>query len=355
MCFNCHEEAHFVEYVCTSCKTRLCIDCFPTHFSDEHITIPVEEFIGNKFPCLTCNASASFHCHSCNLDFCDECRVDHQANGLLEHDWIDIISHNFRLREVSAPMCCKCGIENGILAKSYCLTCDPAAPMCECCSKKHMQEFARHSLCHDISTFDDEWVEQEEFQSIRSKVKCMPCNFDGDDSDATAFCLTCKEPEPMCSQCAAQHTRERKTRGHEICNDIEKLRRPIAVSNMFCENCNVNGETSNAVAFCLSCEQPEPFCEDCAKIHVKQKAFRNHEISFGIQQLIKYIPCEPCSFENTENSATHFCLDCEEPEPLCKTCATQHLKQRSGRGHSLCEDISKLSGYEKAKFRISPR
>ena len=358
MCFNCHEEAHFVSFVCTSCKTRLCIDCFPKHNSDEHITIPVEEFIGNKFPCLTCNASASFHCHSCNLDFCDECRVYHQANGLLEHEWIDIISHNFQLKEaLLAPMCCICGIEQEILAKAYCLTCDPVAPFCENCSIQHIQEFEKHTLSYDMTNYDDECIDQKDnFQSfLRPITKCTPCQFVGDDNEAMSFCLTCTEPEPMCNECAAQHIRERKTRGHELCSDIEKMLKPSILNNIHCENCKVNRNERSAVAFCLVCEHPEPLCDECAKIHVKQKQFRQHEISYNIQQLTKYIPCEPCSYESNENSATQFCLDCEEPEPMCNTCASQHLKQRSGRGHTLCENIHDMPGYEQATFHYCIR
>lgn len=101
-------------------------------------------------------------------------------------------------------------------------------------------------------------------------------------------------------------------------------------------------------------------CDRCAKRHIRKRKRRNqdHEICrdlqiFGTQELIKYIPCEPCEFESTENAATHFCLNCEEPEPMCHTCANQHIKQRAGRGHRLSDTIFNMPGYEN-KIIIKP-
>lgn len=88
---------------------------------------------------------------------------------------------------------------------------------------------------------------------------------------------------------------------------------------------------------------------------MKQRKFRYHEISYDIQQLRKTVLCEPCSFEKKEKNATHFCQDCEEPEPMCYQCATEHLKQRSGRGHCLCDNITDMPGYENITFSICQR
>lgn len=339
---------------------RLCTDCFSTHQSEDHNVIPIQEFLGNKFPCLTCNLNASFHCHSCNSDYCDECRVDHQANGLLDHEWIDIISHAFILRSVSLPLCCKCLVEEQVhvLATSYCISCNSESPLCEACSKEHLQEFESHALCFDMMTFNDEEKvnkTEEEAGSVQdTAIKCTPCTFVEEVTDATSFCLTCPDHEPMCDNCAGQHIRERKTRGHEICLDLQKFLKPLQ-SNIFCENCNVNGVSRVAVAFCLTCEQPEPFCEDCTKLHLKQRKFRYHGMSYDIQQLTKLILCEPCSYEKNERAATHFCQDCDEPEPMCHTCATEHLKQRSGRGHCLNDNIKEMPGYQNITFKVSQR
>ncbi|XP_062572462.1 uncharacterized protein LOC134234415 [Saccostrea cucullata] len=348
-CFNCRKENHFVENVCTFCRTRLCNGCSSEHMSEEHKTILVAEFLGKKFPCLTCNADAYHHCHSCNSDFCHECRVDHQANGLLDHEWIDIISHAFILSDTAVPMCCICPDDDKIPASTYCISCHHATPLCENCSKEHLQKYNDHVLCHDMSSFNEESFEDEEnYLNQNSITKCVPCAFDQDDSDANCFCLSCKEPEPMCNKCAAQHVREKKTRGHEICQDLTKFPLINVSSDVLCENCTYNKVQRVASAFCITCEEPEPMCEDCITLHLKQKKYRNHEICRNVHQLIKSIMCEPCKFENVKNVATHFCVDCEDPEPMCPTCANQHLKQRSGRGHTLNEDLSKMPDYENA-------
>lgn len=56
-----------------------------------------------------------------------------------------------------------------------------------------------------------------------------------------------------------------------------------------------------------------------------------------------------------EKAATHFCQDCDEPEPMCHTCATEHLKQRSGRGHCLNDNIKAMPGYQNITFKVSQR
>lgn len=33
----------------------------------------------------------------------------------------------------------------------------------------------------------------------------------------------CKDPEPLCESCDQQHTRQKATRGHEICNDLQEF------------------------------------------------------------------------------------------------------------------------------------
>lgn len=276
---------------------RLCTDCFSAHQSEDHNVIPVEDFLGNKFQCLTCNLNASFHCQSCNSDYCDDCRVDHQANGLLDHEWIDILSHALIIKDMHLPVCSRCVDENEarFLATSYCLLCSSESPLCDKCSKEHLLQFQNHILCYDIeSLMNEKRVNKvQEVSSPKDKaLKCTTCAIDKKNNDATSFCLKCQDPEPMCDRCARRHVRKRtrKNQDHEICRDLHK---------------------------------------------------------FGTQELIKYIPCEPCEFESTENAATHFCLNCKEPEPMCHVCANQHIKQRAGRGHRLSDTISNMPGYEK--------
>lgn len=56
--------------------------------------------------------------------------------------------------------------------------------------------------------------------------------------------------------------------------------------------------------------------------------------------------CEPCRFERKEVNATQFCRDCEEPEPLCRPCAKEHLKQKAGRDHKLSQNMEQFGSPE---------
>ncbi|XP_056014684.1 uncharacterized protein LOC125674781 isoform X2 [Ostrea edulis] len=354
-CFNCREENHLVVNVCVSCKTRLCEDCSFKHNSRDHETVLVEDFLGGKFPCLTCNDEAYHHCRSCNSDFCHECRVDHQTNGLLDHEWLDIISHAFILKDTALPKCGRCAADDDVPASAYCLSCKIPLLLCDNCSTEHEQEYADHVLCHNITDYTAEEgfevTAEEDYSSENTVIKCTPCTFNQDDNEAVCFCLTCKEPEPMCDKCRAQHLREKKTRGHKICHDLEKIPKPETSSKVMCENCTYRGTKRVATGVCLTCREPKAMCDDCIKLHLKRKKCRNHKINRYVQR--KIVLCEPCRYENITNHATQFCLDCEDPEPMCQNCANQHLKQRSGRGHSLSADISEMAEFQSASLNAT--
>lgn len=50
--------------------------------------------------------------------------------------------------------------------------------------------------------------------------------------------------------------------------------------------------------------------------------------------------CVPCSNDDTEVKATHFCQTCKDPEPLCETCAKHHTRQKLTKGHKMCADMA---------------
>lgn len=52
--------------------------------------------------------------------------------------------------------------------------------------------------------------------------------------------------------------------------------------------------------------------------------------------------CEPCSSENLQVQATHFCKTCEDPELLCDTCAKHHAKQKAYKHHEFSNDIGEF-------------
>lgn len=52
--------------------------------------------------------------------------------------------------------------------------------------------------------------------------------------------------------------------------------------------------------------------------------------------------CNPCFYGNIIVRATHFCRTCEDPEPLCENCSTQHVRHKISRHHQICEDIKEF-------------
>lgn len=55
------------------------------------------------------------------------------------------------------------------------------------------------------------------------RVLCSPCQRETLDIEATKFCRSCKDPEPLCDVCAQIHTRRRETKEHKISDDFEKI------------------------------------------------------------------------------------------------------------------------------------
>lgn len=52
--------------------------------------------------------------------------------------------------------------------------------------------------------------------------------------------------------------------------------------------------------------------------------------------------CESCLFGNLNIRATHFCKTCEDPEPLCNSCAQLHIRHKLCRDHEICDVIEEL-------------
>ena len=57
----------------------------------------------------------------------------------------------------------------------------------------------------------------------------------------------------------------------------------------------------------------------------------------------KQILCEQCLLDDTKTEATRFCKSCKDPEPMCETCAKLHIRQKNSRDHELCQDLQKMS------------
>lgn len=53
--------------------------------------------------------------------------------------------------------------------------------------------------------------------------------------------------------------------------------------------------------------------------------------------------CYPCSRDSLKIKATSFCKTCDDPEPLCETCAKQHTRHKIAKDHEISQNMAELS------------
>lgn len=57
----------------------------------------------------------------------------------------------------------------------------------------------------------------------RKDTFCVPCLYGNLINKGTHFCETCDVPEPICTDCAQHHTRQKLSRDHKLCDEIENF------------------------------------------------------------------------------------------------------------------------------------
>lgn len=55
------------------------------------------------------------------------------------------------------------------------------------------------------------------------RVPCSLCHRDTITSEATKWCKTCKDPEPLCDHCAQRHTLMEANEGHQMAVDLQQF------------------------------------------------------------------------------------------------------------------------------------
>lgn len=55
-------------------------------------------------------------------------------------------------------------------------------------------------------------------------------------------------------------------------------------TNLLCKRCSTVDEPVQATHFCKTCDNPDPWCVKCAKRHLKQKFSKSHEMCADIEQ-----------------------------------------------------------------------
>lgn len=114
---------------------------------------------------------------------------------------------------------------------------------------------------------------------------CWPCRRENEEEEATAFCMTCKEP--LCKMCSKFHKKNLASMYHEMCLVSEIGSRIYRSKNVhvYCEKHN----NKQIVLFCNDHGQPccaDCFTDDhksCADILTIQKAATNLK-SFGFRK-----------------------------------------------------------------------
>lgn len=142
-------------------------------------------------------------------------------------------------------------------------------------------------------------------------------------------------------------------------------------SAIFCDPCSYENQQIVAKFFCKTCDPPEPLCDDCAQQHSRQKLSRDHELCDDMK-IYPNLPleknqdecktnqdelfCGPCHYGSQQRTATHFCKTCDVPEPLCLNCAQQHTRQKLSRDHELCDNIKTFpNAQEKSEPKCIPK
>lgn len=96
---------------------------------------------------------------------------------------------------------------------------------------------------------------------------------------------------------------------------------------------------TEATLFFLTCDVPEPFCENCAQQHTRRKL--DHEL--GNERKKIKISKITFLYRNLIYKTTHFCETCDVPKPFCTDCAQHHTQQKLSRDHELCDKIKNFS------------
>eukprot|EP00105_Crassostrea_gigas_P040346 XP_019924494.1 PREDICTED: major surface trophozoite antigen 11-like [Crassostrea gigas] len=390
LCGSCSSDNLQVEatHFCKTCDDPdpLCETCAKHHLrqklsKDHKMCRDIEEFRkmeqkacdnGSERllcePCSTDNVKvkASHFCKTCDDPdpLCETCAKHHLKQKLSkDHEMCRDIAELRKMEPKKSDngskrlLCEPCSTDNvQVEATHFCKTCNDPDPLCETCAKHHLKQKVSkdHKICADMEEFRK--MEQKACDNVSENLLCEPCSTDNVQVEATHFCKTCEDPDPLCETCAKHHLKQKLSKDHKMSADIEELRKMkqkacVNVSKeIFCEHCFTDDIQVEATHFCKTCDDPDPLCETCAKHHLKQKLTKDHEMCRDIEEfrkmkqkacdnVSKRLLCEPCSTDNVQVEATHFCKTCDDPDPLCETCAKHHLKQKLSKDHKISADI----------------
>ncbi|CAC5383637.1 unnamed protein product [Mytilus coruscus] len=201
-------------------------------------------------------------------------------------------------------------------------------------TKVSLQSYKATSLDKFEADKLEEQIKQQRSRVSKEKKKrdikmsenefCDPCSSANIQVAATHYCQLCEEK--YCDNCTASHQNQKLTKDHKIIdnNMIRKM----------CDPCSVNHKETKGSYVCEECE--EFLCIECKQNHILQKSNQDH----NVKSIMEEILCEACRRADRREHAALYCQECEDPEPLCQSCATQHQAMKKTRNHQLSTDIA---------------
>ncbi|XP_076084709.1 uncharacterized protein LOC143055449 isoform X3 [Mytilus galloprovincialis] len=293
-------------------------------------------------PCSLTNKNehSKYYCTYCEEYYCGRCFASHSSQKSSKaHDVLTIED------VLPATHHCEPCYENqhNVNPVNRCEDCDEY--LCESCTMVHLSQ--KQNKGHTI-------------KPLPRPVSCYPCSANDTNKIATAFCLNCEDPEPLCDDCADQHKLMKKTKNHKmnknkftlnlkfsqkierletnIQNETETVKAQKLITNVQekstepkCEPCEKRGKPTIAIYFCHDCE--ERYCEACMKKHTISKNTRNHRLGNIPHDANNVYTCDLCKFNNIVTAANYFCENCEDM--LCGNCQKIHQSQNMSRDHKI--------------------
>lgn len=95
----------------------------------------------------------------------------------------------------------------------------------------------------------------------------------------------------------------------------------------------------------LTKQKTAPPVFTCVIVKRNQKIYSVLLFCSKIMKPDEQLFCGTCTVLKRQTEATTFCKTCQDPEPLCGSCAQHHICQKATRGHVLCDDLSQMSKY----------
>ncbi|VDI01173.1 Hypothetical predicted protein [Mytilus galloprovincialis] len=293
-------------------------------------------------PCSLTNKNehSKYYCTYCEEYYCGRCFASHSSQKSSKaHDVLTIED------VLPATHHCEPCYENqhNVNPVNRCEDCEEY--LCESCTMVHLSQ--KQNKGHTI-------------KPLPRPVSCYPCSANDTNKIATAFCLDCEDPEPLCDDCADQHKLMKKTKNHKmsknkftlnlkfsqkierfetnIQNETETVKAQKLITNVQekstepkCEPCEKRGKPTIAIYFCHDCE--ERYCEACMKKHTISKNTKNHRLGNIPHDANNVYTCDLCKFNNIVTAANYFCENCEDK--LCGNCQKIHQSQNMSRDHKI--------------------